>query len=103
MTGVQVLTGHDLAAAELVSLKQEFYDATSAAGAAARAGALRRADAEAVLAVGDAVDAGCAVFRREFYPRAGRVVCALGCVIVLSLAGRWVRVVFDADEQSVRG
>lgn len=103
MTAVQVLTGHDQAAAGQVALKQKFYAATSAAGAAARAGALRRANAEAVIAAGDAVDAGGAVFHREFYPRAGRVICALGCVIVLSAAGRWVRIVFDADEHSAPG
>lgn len=77
--------------ADLVALKERFYAATGAAGAAARAGTLTGAVASEVTVAAGRVDAACEAFRRARFPRSGRVICALGQVLVVSPAGRTTR------------
>ena len=43
------------------------------------------------------MEQACEAFRRRHYPRAGRVICALGMVSTLSPKGRRGRVVFEAE------
>lgn len=85
-------------ARHLVELKDIYYAALKASGAAAEANSLTRVEVDAVLTAGHAVDAACEDFRRRYFPRAGRVVCALGMVCVASPAGRRTRVIYDDSE-----
>lgn len=87
------------AAAELVRLKDDYYAALKVSGDAARDDRLTRAQVDAVLVAGRAVDAACEEFRRRYFPRAGRVICALDMVCVASPAGRRTRVVYDRSER----
>lgn len=75
-------------AADLIQLKDAFYAASAVAGAASRAGTLTRSHADAVTTAGARVDAACEAYRQAHHPKAGRVICALGQVLVLSRGGR---------------
>lgn len=87
------------AARELVWLKERYYAAVRLSGEAARVDELTAVELDAVLATGQVVEDACEDFRRRYFPRAGRVVCALGMVCVASPTGRRTRVVYDADSR----
>lgn len=97
LTDALTVGTHDEAAAVLVALKQAYYDRAHEAGEAARVGELRRPLIESVFAASDDVDAACEDFRRRFYPRSGRVICALGSVMAVSPSGGRTRTVFDSE------
>jgi hypothetical protein len=94
------VTARGEAAAELVRLKDAFYEAAQRSGMAARAGHLNRDLVQAVIDAGAAVDEASEDFRRRFCPRAGRVVCASGAVFTVSPAGRSTRLVYRRGGQA---
>jgi hypothetical protein len=93
-------TNRDAAAATLIHLKDKFYEASQRSGCAARAGHLNRDLVQAVIDAGAAVDKAGTDFRRRFYPKAGRVVCANGEVFTVSPAGRSTRLVYRRGGQA---
>ena len=96
------MTTHDADAARLIELYQDLR--TINKRNAERCGLawddperLTGAHIDAAFAVSDRLDEACEVFRRRHYPRAGRVICALGMVSTLSPKGRRGRIVFEAE------
>jgi hypothetical protein len=87
---------HDADAARLVALKDAYYAATRAAGAAAREHTLSGAQCDTVTAAHDAHDVAAGVFRRRYYPRAAVAFASFGEVYVSSPTGRRVRCVYTA-------
>lgn len=55
--------------------------------------------AQAVLDKGAELDAACEAFRRQHYPRAGRVVAAFGEVFTVSPAGRKITCVYSERDR----
>ena len=88
---------HDADAARLIELHDEKWRIVSVNARRAQEGNLTGKDIDRALDAGDRLDEACEVFRRRHYPRAGRVICALGMVSTLSPKGRRGRVVFDAE------
>ena len=91
------MTTHDEDAQALIELHDEKWRIVNVNARRAQEGNLTGDDIDRALDAGDRLDEACEAFRRRHYPRAGRVICALGMVSTLSPKGRRGRIVFEAE------
>ena len=91
-------TTHDADARHLIELYDTKWAIVNVNARRAQEGNLTGRDIDAALEAGKRQDEACEAFRRKYYPRAGRVICALGMVSTVSPKGRALRCVFDARQ-----